>query len=281
MHGFSVAEAARLVGLSARQVRAYARAGFLAPEQGPRGELRFSFQDLVLLRAARGLTAARVPATRIRRSLKRLKQELPRGRALSELRITADGDEVVARDGGVAWSPESGQLVIDFEVSDLAQRAAPLARRQAAAARRNAGDLDAEQWFDLGLELEVSSPDEARDAYRRSLELDPLHLDARVNLGRLLQEAGHNEEALAHYSAVVHDHPAHATAWFNMALAQEDLGRPREAVKSYERALEADKRMADAWFNLARLHVQAGKRAAALRALARYRLLSPGRQRPD
>jgi tetratricopeptide (TPR) repeat protein len=277
LRGYDAAEAARLVGLSLGQVRSWARAGFLAPERGERGELRFSFQDLVLLRAAKGLMAARVSGGRVRRALARLKQELPRGRALSELRITAIGEEIVVRDGGVAWTPESGQVVLDFDVSDLANRAAPLARRRAANARRIAQDLDAEQWFDLALELEVSAPEEARDAYRRALELDPLHLDARVNLGRLLQEAGLAEEALTHYRAVVEDHPAHATAWYNMALALEDLSRPREAVRAYERALEADSRLADAWYNLARLHVAAGKRAAALRALAKYRMLTPAR----
>src|SRR5438034_11509611 len=87
--------------------------------------------------------------------------------------ITAEGHRVVARDGALAWNPDSGQLVLDFDVASLAERAAPLARRQAAAARRIEDDLDAEQWFDLGLELEVSAPEDARDAYRRALELDP------------------------------------------------------------------------------------------------------------
>src|SRR5947207_1672248 len=171
MTGYTTEEVARLLGLSPAQIRSYTRAGFLSPSParaaGGRGELRFSFQDLVLLRAAKGLMAARIPAAKIRGSLRRLKQQLPRGRALSELRITAEGHRVVARDGALAWNPDSGQLVLDFDVATLAERAAPLARRQAAAARRVEDDLDAEQWFDLGLELEVSAPEDARDAYRR------------------------------------------------------------------------------------------------------------------
>ncbi|HWO88275.1 MAG TPA: helix-turn-helix domain-containing protein, partial [Gemmatimonadales bacterium] len=100
MTGYTLGDVAKLLGLTAATVRSYARAGFLAPERGERGELRFAFQDLVLLRAAKELMAARIPPARIRRSLKRLKQQLPRGRALSELRITAEGEHVVARDGG-------------------------------------------------------------------------------------------------------------------------------------------------------------------------------------
>ncbi len=274
--GYRIEDVARLLGLSAGQIRSWTRAGFLTPARGPRGELQFSFQDLVLLRAAKGLLAARIPGARVRRALRRLKQELPRGRGLSELRITAEGDTIVVRDGAVAWAPESGQMVLDFSTAPMARRAAPLARRQAAAAREHADDLDAEQWFALGLELEVSSPEEARDAYRRALELDPLQLDTRINLGRLLQEAGRNEEAASHYRAVLEDHPAHATAWFNLAVALEDLGRAKEAVKAYEEAIAADRTMADAWYNLARLHVAAGKKAAALRCLSKYRLLTRG-----
>src|SRR5213596_3421259 len=147
MTGYTTEEVARLLGLSPAQIRSYTRAAFLSPA-----------------RAAKGLMAARIPAAKIRSSLRRLKQQLPRGRALSELRITAEGHRVVARDGALAWNPDSGQLVLDFDVASLAARAAPLARRRAAAARRVEEDLDAEQWFALGLELEVSEADEARDA---------------------------------------------------------------------------------------------------------------------
>lgn len=274
MTGYTTEEVARLLGLSPAQIRSYTRAGFLSPGRGARGDLRFSFQDLVLLKAAKGLMAARVPAAKIRGSLRRLKQQLPRGRALSEVRITAEAHRVVARDGTVAWNPESGQLVLDFDVAALAQRAAPLARRQAAAARRVEQDLDAEEWFELGLELEVSDPDEARDAYRRALELDPHHAEAHVNLGRLLVESERAEEAETHFRAVLADHPDHATAWFNLGIALEDRRRTNEAIKAYEQAIAADRRLADAYFNLARLFEQAGKRAAALRNLSKYRLLT-------
>src|SRR5260370_1446552 len=132
-----------------------------------------------------GCANPRPPARRARR----LKQQLPRGRALSELRITAEGHRVVVRDEAIAWHPESGQLVLDFDVATLAQRAAPLARRRAAAARRVEEDLDAEQWFALGLELEVSEACEAPDAYRRALDLDPHQADPHGNRGRRLVEA--------------------------------------------------------------------------------------------
>src|SRR5437879_12242273 len=216
MTGYTTEEVARLLGLSPAQIRSYTRAGFLSPARGGRGNLRFALRGLRLLKPAKGALAARIPAAKIRGSVRGLKQQLPRGRALSELRITAEGHRVVVRDGALAWHPESGQLVLDFDVATLAQRAAPLARRRAAAARRVEEDLDAEQWFALGLELEVSEADEARDAYRPAPEPDPHHADAHVNLGRLLVEADRAEEAETHLRAAVADHPGPPTAWSSL-----------------------------------------------------------------
>jgi len=272
--GYTVADVAQLLKLAPAQVRAFARDGFLSPERGPRGDFRFSFQDLVVLRAAKDLAAARIPARRIRRTLKRLHQELPRGRSLAELRITAEGERIVVRDGETAWNPDSGQVVIDFQVRDLAMRAAPIARRTARAAQAAAADYDADGWYELGLELEAVAPQEARDAYRRTLELDPHHADAHVNLGRLLQAEDLTEEAETHYRAALAESPEHATAWFDLGTALEDLRRAGDAVEAYRRAILADRRLADAHFNLARLYEKAGKKAAALRHLGIYQRLT-------
>src|SRR6267154_1299541 len=59
MTGYGSREVSRMLGLSVGQLRSYVRAGFLKPARGPRGELRFNFQDLVLLRTAQGLVGAR------------------------------------------------------------------------------------------------------------------------------------------------------------------------------------------------------------------------------
>src|SRR5436309_689447 len=129
MKGYTSRDVARLLRLTVAQVRDFARDGFLTPGRGPRGELLFSFQDLVILRTAKGLVAARIPTRRIRRALRRLRTELPRGRSLAELRITAEDDRIVVSDGESTWSPESDQMQLDFAISDLATRAAPIARR--------------------------------------------------------------------------------------------------------------------------------------------------------
>ena len=110
MKGYATRDVAKLLGLSPSQVRAFARGGFLAPDRGPGGELRFSFPDLVLLRAAQGLAAARIPARRIRRALRELKAQLPAGRLIrqgdavgrpSRLRLRVDEERRIFVSGEV------------------------------------------------------------------------------------------------------------------------------------------------------------------------------------
>ena len=274
MKSYTTRDVARLLGLSEAQVRSHARVGYLAPDRGPRRAYRFSFQDLVLLRAATSLRDARIPARRIRRALRALVRQLPPGRSLSGLRIASEGDRIVVHDGGSTWNAESGQLLLDFSVAELAERAAPTARRLARRARRSDEPLTGEQWYALGLDLEAAAPDDARDAYGRAAALDPRHASARVNLGRLLQEAGRLEEAIVQYREALDLQPRHPTAAFNLGTALEDLGRRAEAITAYRRALDADAEFADAHFNLARLYEQTGSRTAALRHLTAYRRLS-------
>ena len=274
MKGYTSQDAAKLLGLSLAQVRAFARDGFLTPSRGPRGELQFSFQDLVILRTAKGLVAARIATRRIRGALKRLRAQLPRGRSLAELHIAAEGDRIIVSDGETTWSPESGQMQLDFAVAELATRAAPMARRAAKAARKVEDELSAGDWYELGLELEVATPAEARDAYRRALELDAHHADAHVNLGRLLHEQGLVEEAERHYRLALREAPDHATAAYDLGIALEDLDRPADAIEAYRAALVTDPRLADAHYNIARLYEKVGKKAAALRHFSAYRRLT-------
>src|SRR3954471_12604444 len=109
MTGYGAREVARMLGLSVAQVRSYVKAGFLEPSRGPRGELRFSFQDLVLLRTAKGLVSARIPRRGVRTALKNLRAQLPEGRPLRAVHIHAEGDRIVVGDGAAQWSPEDGQ----------------------------------------------------------------------------------------------------------------------------------------------------------------------------
>jgi len=262
-----------MLGLSPAEIRAYATEGFLLPERGSDGELRFGFHDLILLRTAGELTAANIPPRKVRRVLHRLRDQLPEGRSLTAVRITADGERVVVRDGDVVWNPESGQSLFDFAVADLAAAAAPLIHRNAADARERAHELSSDEWYQLGCELEMSSIEQAKDAYERALKVESDHPDANVNLGRILHEEGAPALAEQHYRAALEGDPDHETAAFNLGVAFEDLGRTADAVRAYKRAIALDPGNADAHYNLAGIYERRGQKQDALRHLKTYRIL--------
>lgn len=275
--GYSTKDVAALLGLSTAQVRSYVRAGFLAPRQGPRGEYFFSFQDLILLRTAKELIAARVPRRRIRLALQNLREQLPENRSLTGVRISAQGHHVVVRDGGEVWNPESGQAIFDFELAELARdastlplRALPVERPQEVPGPERAGD-----WHDRGMELEdEGEPEEAMSAYRRALEIEPGFADAHLDLGRLLHERGEVAQAERHYRQALAARPEDATAAFNVGVALQDQERLSEAAEAYQAALAIDPDLADAHYNLSGIYETLGKPEDAFRHLRTYRRLT-------
>lgn len=275
--GYSSQDVQRLLEISATQLRAFVTARFLTPARGERGRHLFTFQDIVLLRTAKGLIASKVSPARVRRALARLREQLPSDRPLTGVAISAEGDRVVVRDGASKWLPESGQAVFDFQVGDLARQVAPLptkkTRKISEKDPQRGHEVDAEGWYGLGCELEPKQPERAREAYARALALDPRHADAHINLGRLLHEQGDAGSAMIHYQLALGARPGDAIAAFNLATALEDLGRGAEAIQAYLQAISADPECADAYFNVARLYERDGDERAAIRYLKTYRRL--------
>lgn len=305
-----------MLGLSPTRLRAYVKAGLLCPQRGHGGELRFSFQDLLLLRTAEGLVTERLPPRRVRDALMKLRRRMPTERPLTGVQLGTEGEHVVVRDGGTAWRADSGQGLLSFdarpadgqqaadgaEVAPITfarrpppRRSAMAAEQPAAAAAPTAGTTDptgtatpsaptgddvtgptADDFFQLGCSLEDGAPQAARVAYQNVLLLDPRHPDAHVNLGRLVHESGNLPLAEKHYRAALALRPTDSTAHFNLGVVLEDQGRPEAAVETYEATLRVDPTHADAHFNAARLHDLAGRYEAALRHLRAYRNLTSG-----
>src|SRR3989441_7732117 len=112
---YGVHEVEKLLHLPRSTIRTLIHAGFVSPARGPRNAWRFSFQDLIVLRTAQALAAAKVPHKRITRSVKELRRRLPDSMPLSGLNIVAEADGVVVRDGARRWRAESGQYLLGFE----------------------------------------------------------------------------------------------------------------------------------------------------------------------
>lgn len=128
---FSTAEAARLAGLSLRQLDHWDRLGFLRPSvrraKGYGSTRRYSFTDLVRLRVASRLRASGVGLARIRRCAEALSRLDPSGGGdLARARLIVSGQRVLwARsDREVVDLLKEGQLVLVFSLGDAVKEAA-------------------------------------------------------------------------------------------------------------------------------------------------------------
>jgi tetratricopeptide (TPR) repeat protein len=269
----STADAARILGLSEARIRELVRSGLCRPARDGR-RYAFSFQELVVLRAAAGLLAKQVPMARVRRALAALVSELPPDRPLSGLRIWADGKRVAVRDGGAAWEPETGQTLLDFDIDSLAEQVAELRKVDEQSDKGESAEARALAEFERGLDLEDDDPAAACDAYGKALELDPNLVDAWVNLGRIAHASGSAAEAVRLYHHALERSPDDPVIHFNLALALEDARGAAPAATHYERALALDPSFADAHYNLAALCETLGRKADALRHYHAYKKLT-------
>jgi len=273
MKAYSTREVADLLGLSPTRVRALVRSGVVTPGRDDQGRAAFSFQDLVLLRTAKGLGDANVSQRRITKTLRALADQLPTDRPLSAVRVQIDGDRVIVRDNNSSWEPESGQRVLDFSIRELGEKVAPLARDTVQRALRRASTAD--DLFHAALESEqIGANEDAETAYRSVLATEPAHVAARINLGRLRHVARALDEAERLYREALELDPNHPTARFNLGVVLEDRGATGEAIEAYREAVRLDPRVADVHFNLARLYQQAGDQQAALRHFSRFKALT-------
>ena len=276
MKAYSTREVADLLGISQQRVRGLVRSGVVAPQPGVDGGLAFSFQDLVLLRTAKGLADAKLPPRKISSALKALAEQLPANRPMSAVRVQIVGDRVVVRDNSTSWEPESGQTVLDFSVRELGEKVAPLARasvQQALSAAESADDL-----FQAALESEqIGSNADAENAYRGVLEAEPAHVAARINFGRLRHIARDLPDAERHYRAALELDPNIRLRASTSASCSRIAAR-RRSNRAVPRSRAARPRVADAHFNLARLYQQVGDEQAALRHFSRFRALTRDRK---
>jgi tetratricopeptide (TPR) repeat protein len=266
-------DVARLLQLPRSTLQGLVRLGFVRPARGPRRQYLFSFQDLIILRAARALLQANIPQRRIRRSLGQLRERLPQTVPLSGLAIAAVGDRVVVREGTHHWQADDGQYLLGFEVSvrnGTLRVMEPRPARDAAPARTETAPQD---WFSEGIRLESTDPAAALAAYASAAKADPESSAAWINWGRLLHERGEARGAARVYRRALAHCGADSLLLFNLGVALEDLGEQQEAIEAYHAALAQDPNLADCHYNLARLYESAGKTQHAIRHLGQYRRL--------
>jgi tetratricopeptide (TPR) repeat protein len=269
-------EVARILKVSDAQFRGCLRAA-LFPSLTKRRPQRFTFQDLLLLQTAKRLCDAKIPIARVRRILGSLKRQLPDDRALSKLKIYADGRRVVVWDGEARWQPDSGQFLINFEPT---LPDAPSVRVLKPRVKRpvHASSRSADQWFVAAMELEADSPEEARRAYQEALRLEPGLVEAHINLGLLFHRDGQLRDAERCYRKAIQYAPQEVLGHFNLAVVLADAGNRRGAINAYERVVALTPSFAEAHCNLGALYEAEGQKAQAIQHYAAAKRLLQGKR---
>jgi predicted RNase H-like HicB family nuclease len=123
---FGSKTAARLAGLSFRQVDYWDRSHLIKPsvrEAAGKGSVRlYSFKDLVQLRVARALREQGVSLQKIRKCVGYLKKTLDVEQPLAELKLVTDGQSIfywVKEAGAFADALKGGQLVFLIPVGEF------------------------------------------------------------------------------------------------------------------------------------------------------------------
>jgi tetratricopeptide (TPR) repeat protein len=261
MQAYTQADLSRRFGLPQTLIRALGKAGYIT--QAPaRGKTRYSFQDLLVLRMASALKRARISSARITAVLGQVKASVPPGQVLTTMALASSGKGIAVREGEREWEAPSGQYALPLASRRRANGVARLGEPESSAVAL------AERHYARGHALEDSDVAAARAAYLAALDAHAGHLEARINLGRLLHLEGDLKQAEKVYRQA---QGSSALLSFNMAALFEDLHREEEAIVKYREALALDPGIHDAHFNLARLLEKAQLPREALRHLLAYR----------
>ena len=108
---YRTGEVSQILGISLRQLRYWAQTDLVRPSlRSPGGHHRYTFRDLIALKAAKQLIDAGVSVQRLRKSIRALRRILPTvKRPLADLVLVTTGDIVLVLHDGSAFEAASGQ----------------------------------------------------------------------------------------------------------------------------------------------------------------------------
>ncbi len=251
----------RILGISGRQLAGWEKAGLVAATD------QYSFSELLQLTKVRDLRAKKVRPAVIRQSLVAI-QKMVAGleNPLVEAGVMAVGSRVAFRHAGQSLEPMSGQFLMDFE-----PRAVVVPARLARSRNLRTAETAAE-YFARGVALEEDPATQldAINAYRKTLELEPRHAAAHINLGTLFYNRQDYVAAESHYRQAIAADPRYALAYFDLGNVLDETGRLDEAVSAYQSALTLSPTYADAHYNLALAFEKLKQPRAALRHWRAY-----------
>lgn len=247
---YSRADVRRQFGLTERQLKKWEQDSLLPAAD------TYSFSDLIAIRTIVELHGKGFRSRRIAEAVHSLRQKLDGVKQpLAELRILSDGKKIAVRLAGQNMEAISGQILFDFEASELGNV------KDFAARPRSGNRLrESETWFQRALALEESnaSLDDIIEAYKKVVEFNPSAAGALVNLGTIYYRERKFPEAERYYRDAIAADPSYPLAEFNLGNLYDEQGKLNEAFDHYRRSLTLNPQYADAHFNLALLCERTG-----------------------
>ncbi len=196
-----------------------------------------------------------------------------------DIQVYKEGRRILIQIGKQRMEPASGQLLFDFaeeEINKLLQL--PASKKGGAhIAERLRSKLEADQWFERGLELEQTGApyEQIIEAYQKAAELDPQSAGALVNLGTVFFNGHAWADAEAQYKKAIALDPGYALAHFNLGNLYDERGDSQSALHHYQEALKQYAQYADAHYNLALLYQSMRDNLSAMRHWRAYLKLDP------
>ncbi|HMF12630.1 MAG TPA: tetratricopeptide repeat protein, partial [Gemmataceae bacterium] len=119
--------------------------------------------------------------------------------------------------------------------------------------------------------------DAAAIAYSRTIELNPMHANARYERGWIYRQQGFNDKALADYTATIALAPQFAEAWTNRGEIYLTREFYDQALSDFSRAIELKPTLVEAWQNRGWAYHKQGQWDQALAAYSKAIELDPSR----
>src|SRR5438876_2496224 len=234
---YGLTEIVRILTLSPKRAAQLRRLDLLRAEGAG-----YTFRDLLALRAASALLDAGASVRQLRDSLVALRRQDPEvEQPLAEVRLIVDNGRLIAQSDRVRFDPRTGQTVLDLQTNDLQEAAA--ATLVTGLVRPLSPPVEqAEMWFERASEKEGDPEhwEEAIDAYRRVVAIDPTYSAAWNNLGLLLHRMGNYDEAQTAYRTALDQDEQCCQAAYNLAAALSRAGRGADALRHWQRYVDLD-----------------------------------------
>ena len=267
-------EVCRLLKLEHRQLKSWERQQ-LIPELS-----QYSFSDLLTLKRLVRLRSENAHPRQLRQAIHSLRNYLKTAPDLGEdVQVYKEGRRIRIKIGKQRLEPGSGQLLFDFAEDQLNKllQLPTTAKSSAAIAERLRNKLEADRWFERGLELEQTGApfEQIIEAYEKASELDPRSAGARVNLGTVLFNGHAWADAESNYKAALEIDPDYALPHFNLGNLYDERGDSANALFHYCEAIRIHPSYADAHYNLALLNQSLGDVMSAVKHWRAYLKLDP------